>query len=221
MLLSSCCLRRDKVIKNMRTDLSYSSRKMKRKQAQLATCDNKQRRESDDDFFIIERKGWRKRKRTAGKNKELTARGCLALAVRQSLAGCGAARLGSALFLDVSAQTVLRSELVLAASLVARFRAISEAGLQMLTTAMAAAKVVDQPCAQVMAVSFASDATNSNIWHKSKLHNTEVSVGFLDDTAKLLTSDLLEVMPRSSIAADLQRVLSGNADRNCCAVLQD
>ena len=69
-----------------------------------------------------------------------------------------------------------------------------------------------RPCVQITAVSCSSDATNSNIWHKSKLHTTEVSAEFLANTSELQHGDLTDVMPRNIIVADVQRVASGKQD---------
>eukprot|EP00972_Heterocapsa_arctica_P114806 16444421-Heterocapsa_arctica.AAC.1 len=107
-MLIEVLLQRDSMIRDLRTTTNSSKRSLRRKSDKLAMVQHAAPSDDMDQLFRVTRK----------KGGRLTDQGCLALAMRQAMSGGGAARLGASLLEDVSQQTVNRSELLLAASLI-------------------------------------------------------------------------------------------------------
>eukprot|EP00959_Pyramimonas_sp_CCMP1952_P143830 3011268-Pyramimonas_sp.AAC.1 len=65
---------------------------------------------------------------------------------------------------------------------------------------------------QIAFHSFPSDAANSAVWRKSKVHATEVQSGFIYDVGDIMTiGDFDRSLESMGMLCDIQRALSGTA----------
>lgn len=124
------------------------------------------------------------------KKVRFTTRGHMALAIRRCISNASAARLGAALLMDVSGNTITRSEIDASAAHKAAFHTwhtIHEAVLAQVVRPEVAA---DEQKAYSFGIhAFSADATNTACWHNSKLQALLLSSSYLADTAVLEFED--------------------------------
>ena len=130
---------------------------------------------------------------TSGKTgKRLDARSILALGLRRNFSNIAAADFGTVVLRDLSASTVLRSETRCAAALVMDMRCFCNSCVPELVLSPSLQQIpplsgiADSEVASIsssplpwnlVVVSFRSDATNSSVWRREKLHVLDVNVG--------------------------------------------
>ena len=130
---------------------------------------------------------------TRGKtNARLTAQSVLAVGLRRNFSNIAACDFGSTVLFPLSHQTVTRCEVRACSSLKAAFTAFVLEKFHMCT-------VLNEACKEragttgshtLMTVAIRSDATNTNIWRRQKLHLCECTVGYscyIDDDMHLAT----------------------------------
>lgn len=188
--------------------------------------------------------------------ERLTLRGSLSLGLRRGLSNVAACDMGLVLCENISSQTVLRSEIMLATSHTGYCVLFHAAAHSLLADgsrapgtsndngdlldvvregidlhmdgrcsgATTAALPCQVPCPVLSAVpvrsfqyachGIRSDATNSNVWHRSKVQNTQVESCYLlrpeavkgYSSGRVLHSDVFEATNRLVRYTDLQRV---------------
>ena len=137
--------------------------------------------------------------RTRGKTcKRLTAESVLAVGLRRNFSNIAASDFGATVLFALSHQTVTRCEVRAASSLKAEFAAFVLEKLHMCHLLCQANHEDPGGCGDsftVFSLAIRSDATNSNIWRRQKLHLCEATVGFscnMDDVCTGLCSSPLE-----------------------------
>ena len=198
---------RDDTVRDLRKSLHIANTARQRKEHQLAVAERKG--EPEKSFLDLERK-------RKGRGKQLTDGGQLALALRTILMHASAKNVGMGLLLDISGQTVNRSIQLLSACLVQQSRVISIEHAQLLAECKRRAIEEGSRCVQLSVVAFSSDATNSNCFHKSKLHTTEVYAMHFFNSNLIKCADFgcgpasfMEHAVETYTLPDIQRVLSG------------
>lgn len=153
-------------------------------------------------------------------NKRLfSAKAILAVGMRCAMTGVAAKSLGPAVLQDISRQKVTKCEIELGAAWVAAARvfhdemevAASQEQLQQTDAGQGASLSSLAHC--VACHSISSDATNSAVWHNSKLHSTVVQSLYIRDAAELASGTAGPNFWRTF--ADLQRVRDSSAARPC------
>ncbi|CAE8597805.1 unnamed protein product [Polarella glacialis] len=104
--------------------------------------------------------------------KRLSQKGVIAIAVRRNFSSISAYDLGAVLMENISGQTVIRAELLLAASLTASSRYFHLDARSDMRSPWPEGTESSMKF-RVACYSFRSDATNSCIWQNAKLHGTE------------------------------------------------
>ena len=106
---------------------------------------------------------------------------------------------------DISKQTVLRAQCLTGAAVVSLFRSFCAEGLAMFLKENDDADVevqlqtdADACNFNLFGVGYRSDATNTNIWHRKKLHVCESTVTYLTDVKKLQEADFDAAMSSRS-----------------------
>ena len=120
--------------------------------------------------------------KTRGKTcKRLTAESVLAVGLRRNFSNIAASDFGATVLFALSHQTVTRCEVRAASSLKAEFAAFVLEKLHMCHLLCQANHDNPEACGDsftVFSLAIRSDATNSNIWRRQKLHLCEATVGF-------------------------------------------
>ncbi len=206
--LVECCLSKDEQLDMYRVKLKQSQRQVARRSEQLVRADPKAA--PTKDVFSLERC-------KKGKGTNLSFGGQLALALRTVLSSASASAVGMSLLEDFYHSTVNRSIKLFAACLLQQSRSHSvDHKMLMEQTANAARAEGGPDClVQLSLVAFSSDATNSAVLHRSKLHSTEVYT-FYFPSAALIQAEGRSAFTTYGIESfsmpDLQRVLSGTAE---------
>ena len=144
--------------------------------------------ESPNDSFEIQ---WRGQKQT-----RFTARGMFSLAIRRNLSNIGAKDLGAAVLEDVTHQTICRAEETLSATLIGSMKQWNADMLASLP--------------EICCYTLRSDATNSGIWHQSKLFGAEITSTYIRDSSGMRSNNDFHASCRArKLFADCQRVLWG------------
>lgn len=129
--------------------------------------------------------------------QKVTAQTQCAMAIRRTVSGCSATKLGCAVLADISCQSVSRYEVRAWAALVASSQHFYGAYLPM----------GEDVCATHV---LRGDATNSSVWQRRKLHCLEVVSGVVLDPAALCNGDWVSGVATHKRYADLQAVSSGS-----------
>jgi hypothetical protein len=148
-----------------------------------------------------------------GKNSRwYTPRGGFLLAARRCLSNCAAYGIGFAIMRDVHHKTVCRWEIRLRAALVASSREF----FRHATSEMAHHAMSGEPGFMFLINQYRSDATNADVWQRSKLHVTEVTSCFTPQPVLEETPfrDTLQQIQQRTIIGDLQVVRSKQRDPN-------
>lgn len=120
--------------------------------------------------------------KTRGKTcKRLTAESVLAVGLRRNFSNIAASDFGATILFALSHQTVTRCEVRAASSLKAEFAAFVLEKLHLCHLLCQANHDNPEACGDsftVFSLAIRSDATNSNIWRRQKLHLCEATVGF-------------------------------------------
>jgi hypothetical protein len=137
--------------------------------------------------------------------KRLSPKGVLALAIRRQFANSAAKTFGLVLLDDISGQTLCRAELELAASWIASMQHFHRSFCVLREDQNPAASD-GGPMDSMLVHAYKSDATNSAVWHQSKLHVLE-----LETTMQYFEHDDYHPSEVDSVKtiADLQRVGGG------------
>ena len=137
--------------------------------------------------------------RTRGKtNKRLTADSVLAVGLRRNFSNIASSDFGSTILFPLSHQTVTRCEVRAASALKAAFTAFVLERMHISELLTQETRGASEPMTSytLMTLAIRSDATNSNIWKRQKLHLCECTVGFschIDERTHLVTG--LRSMP--------------------------
>ena len=195
---------RDEAIRDLRKKLKVSRQSEKRTSKALAVVQAAPA--SDSSVFSLTKK-------SKGKGKQLTTSGSLALALRCIMSSSAGNKVGLALLEDVSHQTANRAISLLGACLVVRSSAFHAAAQETLACVhmQAVAAAPANVCLQISGIAFSSDATNSEVWQKSKVHTTEIRSSYLMNAEMLQERPYHECVQTCYALADVQRVLSGTA----------
>eukprot|EP00959_Pyramimonas_sp_CCMP1952_P453203 9467843-Pyramimonas_sp.AAC.3 len=172
-------------IKNLRLQLQSQGKQKDRQIRDLDKQVVKFSSSSTDQALVIAR---------GRKDVRLTTAGACALAIRKGLSNIASSSLGSVLLMDISHQTVCRTEVSFGARLQASFRTFHqscEADLQIqVAESLEGCGEMEPRIISCMSVHrWRSDATNSSIWNKNKLLVTELESFYISSEALSSPSD--------------------------------
>jgi hypothetical protein len=192
--LVQLCISKDRSFRYLHDELKAARRRLSKNGPEMLALGDQDEGDADDDanVFGVHRAGRAKR--------YFAVRGHYAMAIRRNLSNIAAKDLGSCIMDDIGGQTVCRSEEQASAAQVAAFRRFHQACEE------------DFPLLAIHAIR--SDATNSNVWHQSKLFGLELTSTYLTQHAasKLTSATQFSSLVRQRKGwADVQRVLSGSA----------
>ena len=103
----------------------------------------------------------------------MSTQSCFAVGLRRNLSNIAASDFGATILQSISHQRVCRSEVKTCAAILARMRSRCATA----TTAMSS----NQDSWSILAVALRSDATNSSIWKREKLHILDCDVAYIVD----------------------------------------
>lgn len=196
---------RDQLIRQFRKE-TYASNRDKKRQSdkfakQLATTTTNA--SDNDPLFDIVRK----------KVSRLTSSSVISVAIRRCASNLAARRTGVALMNDVSHQTVCRCEIDTGACLTQMYRTWFTEEL----TKHNIGDIDDEEAsvAEVVVISYKSDATNSTVWQHSKLHVTMVNANVAPLLSLAAEANSLDAVPGHRglrTLGDLQRVVATTAE---------
>eukprot|EP00959_Pyramimonas_sp_CCMP1952_P069890 1459343-Pyramimonas_sp.AAC.1 len=106
---------------------------------------------------------------------------------------------------DLSIQSVVRAERLLAASWVAYSRAFHDD-----MEAYVRTPPLEGLTHHVGGHFYRSDATNSSVWQRAKIHNTQLRSVYLTDHNRANASDFIHAVSTHVSTADLARVVDGS-----------
>jgi len=139
-----------------------------------------------------------------------TPRGGFLLAARRSLANCAASGVGYLLMRDLCANTVNRWEIKLRAALnAASVQFFKDCAFEVMSHAMVA-----EPGWKFMINCYRSDATNSQVWNRCKLHVTEVHATYTSAAIEDHTefAEILKGLRGRRILGDLQKLTGSTSE---------
>ena len=160
--------------------------KLRRSGGKIKTLRAKLKQAIMKNEFDVEKRG----------SKRLTPRGVLCVAIRRNISNVSARTFGTAVLEDIGKDTVVRAELQTAAALTAWSRSFHASG----------EAVIEGSDWGIAVHSCRSDATNSAVWHNSKLFSSDV------DSVYVSSEDLADgALPEDAISrhharGELQRV---------------
>lgn len=124
------------------------------------------------------------------KKSRFTTRGHMALAIRRCISNASAARLGAALLMDVSGNTITRSEIDAAAAHKAAFHTWHTVHEVVLAQVVRSPVADGEQAPYSLGIhAFSADATNTACWHNSKLQALLLCSAYLADTSVLEFED--------------------------------
>ena len=125
-------------------------------------------------------------------NKRLTAESVLSVGLRRNFSNIAACDFGSTILFPLSHQTVTRCEVRTSSALKGSLSSFVLEGLRECYELHDACKDLVAPTRSysLMTIALRSDATNSSIWRRQKLHLCEVTAGFSLYIEDSLTTDL-------------------------------
>ena len=133
-----------------------------------------------DDAFTIRKLG----KQKDGRGGRFSLQSMFSIGLRKSLTHVAAADFGVLSMTDISQQTVIRCEHRAAAALLHSFQCYVAEGVKMSTKEPGTPPDAGTGF-NLFAVGYRSDATNSSIWRRKKLHVLEAAVSFICDDGAL------------------------------------
>ena len=133
-------------------------------------------------------------KKREGKGGRWSLQSKFSMGIRTCLSTIAAADFSVMSMVDLSKQTVLRAQCVSGAAVISVFRSFCAEGLALCLKENEPAGEADVARFQVFGVGFRSDGTNTNIWHRKKLHVCEADVMYLTDVGKLQEGNFAEAM---------------------------
>ena len=170
-------------VRNLNRQLQTSRRQAAAKSEELQIFQESQ------NVFALEKLG----RQHAGRAGRWSLRSRFSMGLRCSLCTVAAADFSMLVMEDVSKQTVLRAECMSGAAIIHLMRSFCSEGLGV---ALESAQSPDEW--SVFGVGYRSDATNTNIWRRKKLHVLEARVLFLSSPQKLKEGDFSAAMSTRS-----------------------
>ena len=174
----------ERKVRNLQRQLATSRQKQAKTQALLKLA------EDEKNLFELGKLG----KQKPGRSGRWSLQSRFSMGLRCCLTTIAASDFGLLSMVDVSKQTVLRAECMTGASIIALMQSFCAEGLS-LALECGSEKTDDWA---LFGVGYRSDATNSNIWHRKKLHVLEATVLFLSDSSKLKAGDFPGSMSKRS-----------------------
>ena len=173
-------------------------RKVRNLQKQLATSKSREMKMQDALKLAVEEKNafelQKLGKQREGRAGRWSLQSRFSMGLRCCLSTIAASDFSMISMVDVSRQTVLRAECITGASIISLMQSFCREGLSLALEC--GAEQADK--FSLFGVGYRSDATNTNIWHRKKLHVCEATVMFLNDPQRLLEGDFLGAMSQRS-----------------------
>lgn len=160
-------------------------------------------------------------KQKEGRGGRWSLQSRFSMGIRSCLCTIAAADFSVVSMHDISKQTVLRAQCLTGAAVVSLFRSFCAEGLAMFLKENDDADVEVQTDADacnfnLFGAGFRSDATNTNIWHRKKLHVCEATVTYLTDVKKLQEGDFHAAMSsRSCVLFGRSFMCTRGQPQNC------
>ena len=181
--LEQLCLRQQNILASQNKQMVAARPQLKaeKKKTQAAARQSRQslalvgKLQKEQDPFALVKKGRQK----DGRGGRLSTQAMYSIGVRRCMTSIASAGFGIVAMFDVSGQTVIRCEQRTAAGLLYCMQSHIAEGLN-LSLQSRQMEVTDSW--SLMAVAYRSDATNSSVWRRSKLHVVEASVLFISDS---------------------------------------
>ena len=151
--------------------------------------------EQEKNAFELDKLG----KKKDGRSGRWSLQSKISMGFRCCLSTIAACDFGIVSMVDISKQTVLRAERITGAALIAMMQTFCKEGLGLALSASGSleslpAHSADESDWSLFGVGFRSDATNTNIWRRKKLHVLEARVMYLSDAERLRSADFDSAM---------------------------
>ena len=173
-------------MKNLSKKLTAQTKKAERANALML------QQKADANVFELEKVG----KGKDGRSGRWSLQSKLSMGFRCCLSTIAACDFGLVSMVDVSKQTVLRAERITGAALLSSMRAFCAEGLGMALSCSSNSSTSSEW--SIFGVGFRSDATNTNIWRRKKLHVVEARAMYVADEQKLQAGDFQAAMASRS-----------------------
>ncbi|CAE7562245.1 unnamed protein product [Symbiodinium sp. CCMP2592] len=212
--LVQLCLKQEGELRRQssRIDVLMKSQKQLKKKAATAAAAKtkaitKMKAQKKPELFAIQKLG----KQRAGRAGRFSLSSKFSIGLRRCLTNVAASDFGIINMVDISRQTVLRSELLTGAGIVRLMQLFVQDGLG-LALESASAVSAENDDWSLFGVGYRCDATNAAIWRRKKLHVLEANVLYVSDFEKLREGNFDEATVRRHcvfLVADFKQMFCG------------